>query len=443
MGEGLLHPKPIRLLRPMWETGLFLNCNVYWDCPTACRYCFSRLNRIGHNVVGKSATNKALGTLTGLVNKAFGPKYDPTDALQFFLHEHYPVMVSNNSDPLSQLEVAHGYTRQYLEVLADCGSPVNLLSKWAGWEGLDQDAYLATFKRFDRFWASITITADNDASLAKWEPGAPSLEVRLKIIRQLTAAGIAVDVRVIPFFFTDSFPGGPWDDGTTYRPFLQQIKEAGAFGVSLSHLDFSIYDAYAIDETCKQYVRQHEWVCSQLDKPWAYFRPDPSIMAEVSRIWYEEATSLGLKCGVHQAVNSTTCREGDLYCAVVGPDWLDLSLSWVRAAQDFRCLQRQYGALIVATSRQVAEAITAEHRHADHQFSWKSWRDTLPSHATGDMDYEARCDTMPRQVSLADIMAFQMDELTWPDSILADLATAPVSVEAGNQLYDEEGGFAL
>ena len=121
--SGPLHPTPIRLFRVMWESGLFLNCNVYWDCPVECSYCFSRLNRLAHHTVGKSATHKALGTLSSLVNKAFGPKYDDTDPVQFFLHEGYPVMVSNNTDPLSSLEVEFGYTKQYLETLADCGSP--------------------------------------------------------------------------------------------------------------------------------------------------------------------------------------------------------------------------------------------------------------------------------------------------------------------------------
>lgn len=443
---GLLHPTPLRLLRVMWESGLFLNCNVYWDCPTACRYCFSRLNRLSHKAVGRAPTDRALGAFNAVLNKAFGPRYDDSDPVQFFLHEGYPVMVSNNSDPLSALEVAHGYTLQYLHALADAGAPVNLLSKWQGWRDLDQDAYLSAFARFKRFWPSITITADNDAALAKWEPGAPSLDERFAIIRQLADAGHWVDVRVIPFLFTDSFPGGQWDDPATYRPFIERCAQAGARGIAVSPLDLSRFDAHACDACVKEYVAEHDWCSSAGDKAWRYWSPDLSMWEEVSRIWYAEIKAAGLQPGIHQCVNSIIAEEGDLACAVVGPEWHDLSLSWVRAAQRLRRAQRELGAPIVTTAAMVAEYTTRGHRHASHRFDWRHLRDLVPHPITND-DYNVKLLHKPDSgATFADIIRLQLDDITgWPDSLFADIATAPVTPVqgCGEQVYDDEEGVIV
>lgn len=443
-GEGLLHPTPLRLFRPMWESGLFLNCNVYWDCPINCRYCFARLNREAHHVVGKSATDESVGKLARLVNKVFGSRYNPSDALQFFLHEQYPIMVCNNTDPLSALEVAHGYTKQYLDLFAQAGSPVNLLSKFQGWAQLDQGAYIETFKSFERMWVSVTITSDDIACTDKWEPGAPSGEDRLAVVKQLTDAGIDVDVRVIPFLFDDAFPGGQWDDPETYRPFIQKIKAAGAFGVSVAPLDLSIYHAPVLDQVCRQFAHGHEWCRADLDRKWRYWAPDTDIMRTVSQIWYDLATAEGLKCGIHQAFNSQVCAPGDVHCAVVGPDWFDTHLSWVHVAHGLRDVQREHGgAPVVTTAAEVAAGAVEGHRHADHVFSWKSWRDSMPR-PKNDMDYVIREQQHAEGVMLADVMEWQMHGITkWEDTIWADTATAPLTPEPGAQLYDDELGVVI
>jgi len=447
MMKGLLHPKPIQPLRVMWEAGLFLNCNVYWPCPTNCRYCFSMLSRRAHRVEGKSATDKALGMLIRMINKVGGPRYDETDFTQFLLHERYPVMVSNNSDPLSDLEVEFGYTKQYLDALADMGPPVNLLSKWQGWDRLDQDAYIETFKRNPRLWCSITITADNDDALQFWEPGAPPLGKRLDVIRQLTAAGIPVDVRVIPFIIGSSFPDGEWDDPETYRPFIQEVAEAGAFAISVSPLDFSIFDAYALDHEAKTWVADHRWSRSVLDQPWAYYRLDPSILLEVSEIWYREVKAAGMSCGIHQAVNSSIADEGDYACAVNAPEWFDWSLSWVRAAHRLHELQEQHEAPIVATPAMIAEYITRDHRHANHRFDWRSVRSLVPHPVTNTTYQGMVADEANLGAMIADIMFMQMDDIHfgWADTVWADLATAPVTPEQGSgiQLADDNEGLLI
>lgn len=435
---GLLHPSPLTPFRLMWKSGLFLNCNVYWDCPTGCRYCFSRLNREHHKTVGKSATDKALGTLVSRVNKAFGPRYDDTDPAQFFLHERYPVLMSNNSDPLSSLEVEHGYARQYLEVLAEVGSPVNVLSKWGGWAGLDQDAYIATFKRFDKFWAAITITADNDAALAKWEPGAPTIDERLAIIRQLSAAGIDVAVAVVPFMLTDGFPNGAWDDPDTYRPFCHAIKEAGAFGVSVSPLDFDIHSAGVLDAVCKQWVAEHLWSRSADDLRWSYYGMDLSVLAQVEACWQVAAGEVGLKFAPHEVVNTILPDPCESLSATVTPGWVDLTLSPLRVAHRLREAHDRLGVPIVTSSKAVAAFLTQDHPHREHRFSWVKCRDLVPRPITN-LEYHAAC-LHGDGATFGDLIRLQIDDMTgWPDTVWGDAGTAPVDVNGGCLEYEGEG----
>lgn len=443
---GVLHPKPLTPLRISWETGLFLNANSYFDCPIGCRYCYSRLNREHHNVKGKTKTNAALGTLTSLLNKCDDPnRYNPERMLDFLIHEKFPIMFSNNSDALSNLEIEYGYSKQYLDVFADYQIPVNLCSKWQGWKHLDQDAYIETFKRFDKFFASITITSDDDETLKKWEPGAPTFKERLAIIRQLTDAGIYVDVRVIPFMICESFQNGQWDDPETYRPFLQQIKDAGAQGVAIATLDFSIYDASVCDHVCKKYVADNEWCRSQEDKPWKYFTPDVEIMTMVSQMWYDEAKKIGLRCSVHPAFSSLVMDYEDIRGVAVGPEWLDMSLSWIRMAHGLRQAQEAYDRPILTTSREVAELVTEGHPYADHQFLRKSCRDLMPyvsAKPSGD-DMVAEF-ASSEYITFADLMKEQMDSITtWSDSIFADIAISPVTDGGDTQLFDDNDGVFM
>jgi len=320
----------------MWATGIFLNCNVYWNCPTGCRYCYVRLNRQSNRYTGSAhSPTEGLHKFSLLVNKVFGSRYNPQNALEFAFHERLPMMLSNNSDPLCSLEAEHGYARQYLQVLADLEYPVQILTKAAGWNQLDQDAYIDLFKRFPKLWVSVTITAETPEVSRRWEPGAPTPEQRLTFCRQLTEAGIPVEVHCTPWIPDESFQGA-WDDAGSYRPFLQAVKAAGCFGVTIAPLCYDHSDAAAVTQADREYVKAHEWCNSAPDRPWRYFLPDVSIMAEVNRLFYAEAKALNLECGLHPAFVSSVGDGAELQSSCCSPQWVDKRLSWIRAANRLR-----------------------------------------------------------------------------------------------------------
>lgn len=446
MSEPLLHNNPLRLYQGMWAAGIALNCNVYWGCPTGCRYCYARLNRLSRGAKGNFDGTAGIRRLTSLVNKVFGPRYNPANAAEFFLHERFPVIVSNNSDPLSQLEVEHGYTRQYLELLADLDLPVYLLSKFGGWAGLDQEAYLALLKRFSRLWVGMTLTADNEACAAAWEPGAPTVETRLGIVKQLTKAGIPVAVQCVPNIPGMSFASGAWDDPATYRPFLERIKAAGAYAITMSPLNFDRNDVQVLGEAEKAWVVENgAWCKSEPDKPWRYFVPDVSVWEETSRVFYGEARRQGLRCGIHQAFVSLAAEPGELDSVVCPPEWVDRSMSWLYLSAQLRAAQEKHGKPIVTSTREVANVLAARCSWADHEFAWSSWRDSIPGKWMN-AEYTARVAAMPKTVTVADVIHFQMQTLCgWSDCLWSDQATAPVGLaeEPGVQLVTDEGNYLL
>jgi DNA repair photolyase len=442
----ILSPNPVALFQGMWATGIALNCNVYWGCTTGCRYCYVHLNRQDAKPCDDDADPAAgLGKFALLLNKVFGDRYNPRNATEYLLHERYPMMLSNQSDAFSALEAQHGYTRQYLQVLADLEYPVQILTKLQGWADLDQEAYIALLKRFPQLWVSVTITGDNDEYSRRWEPGAPTPKERLAAVKQLTDAGIPVEVHCTPYIVGESFRGA-WDDPETYKPFLQQVADAGAFGVTVAPLCYDTPDARHITAEDKAYCQEQAWFNSPTDRPWRYFLPETSLWSEVSRIWYAETEPLELQCGLHPAFVSSVAGPPELDNACCCPPWVDRGLSWIVAAQRLRELQdEQDGAPVVVSTGMVADFLAEGTAMAEHVFDWTSWRSNIP-HRYRDDAYMTRIKAMPAQVTVRDVLHFQLQEMCrWSNCLWSDVATAPLTPAqgSGEQLCDEQGDLLI
>ncbi len=445
--DGLiLYDNPIALFQGMWATGIMLNCNVYHGCTTSCRYCYVALNR------KVEAQRKAprrcgdpcagMGKFVNLLNKVFGPKYNEHNATEYFLHERWPMMLSNNSDPLSNLEAEHGFTWQYLQALADLDYPLQILTKGQAWKLLDKDAWLSLLKRFSRLWVSVSITADNDECRRAWEPAGSTVDERFEMVEELTKAGIAVEVHCTPFIPSESFRGS-WDDPDTYRPFIERVKDAGAFGVTCAPLCFDAADTRVVTAADREYVAANEWCNSDTDRPWRFFLPDVSIWEEISRIWYAEAKASGLECGLHPAFVSL-CGDGDeLQSSCCTPPWVDKSASWIRTANRLRTLQRDLGAPVLISEKTAAEWQCQDTPFAEHLLEWKSLRGQIP-HSFRDADYDAVVHLMPTHVTVRDLVRFQIGQLCrWSDSLWSDQCAAPIAAPDGGQAWSSDLGYVL
>jgi DNA repair photolyase len=445
--EPILYANPVALFQGMWATGIMLNCNVYHSCTTGCRYCYVALNRaaerLRHAVPACTDPFAGLGKFTNLVNKVFGPRYNERNATEYFLHERWPMMLSNNSDPLSDLEAEHGFTRQYLQVLADLEYPVQILTKGQAWQRVDRDAWIALLRRFPRLWVSVTITADNEDCRVQWEPNGSSIDDRFAMVRELADAGINVEVHCTPFIPRESFRGGAWDDPETYRGFLGRVKDSGAFGVTVAPLCLDAVDARVVDAGTRAYVKANGWCNSATDRPWRFFLPDVSVWQMISSIWYAEAKALGLQCGLHPAFVSLCGDGAELQSSCCTPPWVDKAASWIASANRLRALQDSLDAPVLVSTRTAAQWQAARTAFADHVFDWKSLAGLIP-HGFRDETYSTQVNTMPAQVTVETLVRFQLEQMCrWSDSLWSDQVAAPIEMPDGGQGWDSDMGYII
>jgi len=112
----------------------------------------------------------------------------------------WPVMLSDTTDPYQPLEKEYEITRRCLEVLAEKGYPLLIVTKS---DLVTRDIDL--FKKTQTV-VSITITTPREETARTIEPYTPSPKSRFKALRQVAEEGIPTVVRIDPII-----PSVNWD----------------------------------------------------------------------------------------------------------------------------------------------------------------------------------------------------------------------------------------
>jgi len=185
--------------------------NPYRGCEHGCIYCFARPY---HEYLGFSC---GLDFETKLMAKPDAPRLLKQE-LASPTWKPEPIVMSAITDIYQPIEHKMRIARGCLEVLADCGHPVTTMTKSAMvLRDTDLWARLAEMNA-----GRVTITlVTMDADLAqKLEPRASSPAGRLRVIRELTAAGIPVSVNIAPII--------PGLTDIELPRILEAVSEAGA-----------------------------------------------------------------------------------------------------------------------------------------------------------------------------------------------------------------------
>jgi DNA repair photolyase len=171
------------------DVGFEQSINPYRGCSHGCIYCFAR------------PTHAYLGLSPGLdfETKLFY-KDNAVELLRAELGKRNyvckPIALGINTDGWQPLERRLEVTRSVLEVLAECRHPVTIVTKSA-LIVRDLDL-LADLARDQLVSVMLSITSlDNDIKRTL-EPRTASPQARLKVIEQLSAAGVPVGVLVAP-----------------------------------------------------------------------------------------------------------------------------------------------------------------------------------------------------------------------------------------------------
>ena len=193
--------------------------NPYRGCEHGCIYCYARPS---HAYLGFSP---GLDFETRLVFKP-----DAASLLRTELgkpgYRCAPIALGSNTDPYQPVERDLGITRAILEVLAECGHPVTIVTKSARIER-DIDI-LRAMAQTGRCSVSVSVTTLDRSLARRMEPRASAPHRRLETIRKLSAAGIPTGVMTAPMI--------PFLNDFEMEAILERTREAGALGASYTML---------------------------------------------------------------------------------------------------------------------------------------------------------------------------------------------------------------
>ena len=171
------------------DVGFDRSINPYRGCSHGCVYCFARPT---HAYLGLSP---GLDFETKLFYKADAVKILESE-LAKPTYVCKPIALGINTDGYQPLEKRLEITRGLLAVLARCRHPVTIVTKGALIvRDMDLLADLAKDRLVSVMISITSLTGDIKRTL---EPRAASPQARLRVIRQLTQAGIPVGVLIAP-----------------------------------------------------------------------------------------------------------------------------------------------------------------------------------------------------------------------------------------------------
>jgi len=210
--------------------------NPYKGCEHGCIYCFAR------------PTHSFLGMSPGLdFETRIFSKPDAAALLREELRRpgyRCEVMaLGSNTDPYQPAEREHKITRSVLEVLAEHGHPVGIVTK-SSLVLRDLDILSAMAAR-NLAGVMISITTLNGELARRMEPRAASPARRLATIRSLSEAGVPVGVLSSPMI--------PGLNDTELESILRAAAESGAVsaGYTILRLPLEIKDLFA------EWLREH------------------------------------------------------------------------------------------------------------------------------------------------------------------------------------------
>jgi DNA repair photolyase len=171
------------------DVGFEQSINPYRGCSHGCVYCFARPS---HAFLGLSP---GLDFETKLFYKADAVKILEAE-LARPKYVCKPIALGINTDGYQPLEKKLEVTRGILSVLARCRHPVSIVTKSAL---ILRDLDLLTDLARDRLVSvMVSVTSLSDELKRVLEPRTASPQARLRVIRELSQAGIPVGVLVAP-----------------------------------------------------------------------------------------------------------------------------------------------------------------------------------------------------------------------------------------------------
>ncbi len=163
--------------------------NPYRGCEHGCIYCYARPSHAYLNLSPGLDFETQLFAKTNAAERLRAELAKPGYAC-------LPINLGANTDPYQPIEREYRITRQIIEVLAECGHPLTIVTKNALVER-DLDL-LAPMARRNLVQVFISVTSLDNRLASTLEPRASAPHRRLQAIAALNAAGVPCGVLVAP-----------------------------------------------------------------------------------------------------------------------------------------------------------------------------------------------------------------------------------------------------
>jgi DNA repair photolyase len=223
------HAKHVITKNASPDVGFDYSINPYRGCEHGCIYCYARPS---HAYMGLSA---GIDFETRLFYKEnAGKVLEQELAKPGYVPK--PIMLGANTDPYQPVERELRVTRSVLEVLARTRHPVSIISKGAL---VLRDLDLLTDMAKDGLvTVSISVTTLSAEIKRALEPRTASPRARLKVLRELSAAGVPCGVMVAPVI--------PAITDHEMESILEEAAAAGAgwAGYVLLRLPYEVKDLF-------------------------------------------------------------------------------------------------------------------------------------------------------------------------------------------------------
>jgi DNA repair photolyase len=227
------------------DLGMMYSMNPYAGCEHGCIYCYARNV---HEYWGYSAEldfeRKIIVKINApqmLRKQLMHPKWDP-----------HPIMLSGNTDCYQPAEQKYRLTRGLLEVCNEFNQPVGILTK-NSWIIKDKDI-LQEMSKKNLVSAMVSVTSFNEDLRRVMEPRTATAKQRLKVIEELSAAGVHMGIMM-----------GPMIPGLNEHE-MQRIMKAG----SEAGAKFTAYTFIRLNGSIKFLF--HDWLYKNFpdraDKVW-------------------------------------------------------------------------------------------------------------------------------------------------------------------------------
>lgn len=163
--------------------------NAYRGCEHGCIYCFARPF---HSYLGLSP---GLDFETKLTAKATAAEVLAREIARPG-YKVAPIALGTATDPYQPIEASHAVTRSVLTVLRDWNHPASLTTR--GQTVLRDLVILSEMAARRQMTVGISLTTLDPKLARSLEPRAPTPATRLRMIAELSAAGVPVRVQVAP-----------------------------------------------------------------------------------------------------------------------------------------------------------------------------------------------------------------------------------------------------